>query len=93
MKKDITLTQKEFTRRIAGTTGMANEEAEKIVQIIVKEITSCLLDGIGIKFRGLGKFMVSTGIYKSYYKTCSSEPQKDSNKIQIQQKIERTNEW
>ena len=25
MKKDITLTQKEFTRRIAGTTGMAND--------------------------------------------------------------------
>ena len=60
MKKDITLTQKEFARRIAGTTGMANEEAEKIVQIIVKEIASCLLDGIGIKFRGLGTFMVKS---------------------------------
>ena len=44
MKKDITLTQKEFTRRIAGTTGMANEEAEKIVTVgdAVEQIKNAL---------------------------------------------------
>ena len=88
MKKDITLTQKEFARRIAGTTGMANEEAEKIVQIIVKEIASCLLDGIGIKFRGLGTFMVKPKAARVFI---NPKFAKGSSKIQIKQKIERTN--
>ena len=96
MKKDITLTQKEFTRRIAGTTGMANEEAEKIVQIIVKEITSCLLDGIGIKFRGLGTFMVKSKAARVFInpitKLAAQNPKKIARKYRPSKKLrERMN--
>ena len=91
MKKDITLTQKEFTRRIAGTTGMANEEAEKIVQIIVKEMASCLIDGIGIKFRGLGTFMVKSKAARIFInpitKVVATSSQKGAVKFKSSRKL------
>lgn len=87
MKKNITLTQKEFVRRITGTAGMTYDEAERIVQIVVKEMASCLLDGIGIKFRGVGdiygEIESGTGIYESYYESCSHKFTKGSGKIQV----------
>ena len=91
MKKDITLTQKEFARRIAGTPGMANEEAEKIVQIIVKEMASCLIDGIGIKFRGLGTFMVKSKAARIFInpitKVVATSSQKGAVKFKSSRKL------
>ena len=86
MKKDITLTQKEFARRIAGTTGMANEEAEKIVQIIVKEIASCLLDGIG---RGLGTFMVKSKAARVFINPITKVVATSSQKVAVKFKSSR----
>lgn len=38
-----------------------------------------------------GEVESGTGIYKSHYKSCSHKFAKGSSKIQIKQKIERTN--
>lgn len=89
MKKNITLTQKEFVRRITGTTGMTYDEAERIVQIVVKEMASCLLDGIGIKFRGLGTFMVKSKAARVFINPITKVVATSSQKVAVKFKSSR----
>lgn len=54
--RDRILTQAEFVRRLSGSIGCTNIEAEKWLKAIKKELTSCLLDGLSVKLVEFGTF-------------------------------------
>ena len=53
--RDKTLTQDDFVRRLARSNGVSNAEAYKWVNNVKKELMSCLLDGLAIKFVNFGR--------------------------------------
>lgn len=48
------LTQGEFIRRLAGSEGISNIEAEKWLNAVKKELTACLFDGLSVKLSEFG---------------------------------------
>lgn len=58
--RERTLTQDEFIRRLSGSTGLTYEQAQENVLNIKMELTSCMLDGLCVKWRGFGTF----GVFK-----------------------------
>lgn len=58
--RDRTILQKDFSRRLAGSTGMSIKTSEMIVQAVLSELKSCMMDGLCVKFMNFGTF----GVYK-----------------------------
>ena len=48
------ITQDKFIRRLAGSEGISNSEAEKWLKSVKKELTACLMDGLAVKLVELG---------------------------------------
>lgn len=55
-QNDNILNQEEFVRRLAGSEGISQDEALRWFHGVKKELIACLLDGLGVRFRGLGVF-------------------------------------
>lgn len=54
--RDRTILQKDFSRRLAGSTGLSIKTSEMIVQAVLSELKSCMMDGLCVKFMNFGTF-------------------------------------
>lgn len=52
--RNKTLTQADFARRLAGSTGELLKDADFWTRAVRDEIITCLLDGMSIKIEGIG---------------------------------------